>query len=245
MGTTLRVLGRHAEAIEAYERYRSEPGADPKRLAEVERELADLYPRVAGVTVFVDDDQATALLDGGPLASLDGSRWIWLEPGEHVLLVERAGRPTITRVLRVQAGERNNLVIELGRPPTLPLRRPVELRTAAAGLGVAGGVGVAVGAGLGVVALVLDGEASDHCLPDAPNRCDATGASFGAYAHGLETAAIVSLVTASTLGAVGLTLYLASPATAGAAAPAIAPSAHLGLGPGDPTGSWLRVRGRF
>jgi len=212
MGTTLRLLGRNAEALDAYDRYRQGKNVDPARLAELKPVVEDLYRRVAGVTVFIDDDAAIARLDGRPLASLDGSRWIWLEPGEHVLLVERSGRPSKIQVLRMEAGDRRNLVIELEREPTPQPRSTPSLRTTGTVLGAVGMGGVAVAAGLGITALVLDRAAAEHCHPDAPNRCDDTGANLGAHAGGLEAASIATLATAATIGGVGLTLYLVTPA---------------------------------
>ncbi|RLB51424.1 MAG: hypothetical protein DRI90_22955 [Deltaproteobacteria bacterium] len=238
IGTTLRILGRHADALDTYGRYQAGKDVDPARLAELKPVLEELYRRVAGITVFVDDDDAIARLDGRPLATLDGSRWIWFEPGEHVLLIERRGRPSMVQVLRMKAGERRNLVIELEREPTTSRRAPPSLRTTGTVLGAIGIAGVAVAAALGITALVLDSAAADHCHPDAPNRCDSAGASLGAYAGGLEGAAILGLATAGTVGGIGLTLFLVAPAPEPATeeGPAIPPAVG---------GAGFVVRGRF
>jgi len=238
MGTTLRLLGRNAEALEAYGRYRAGKEVDPARLAELEPVVEELYRRVAGVTVFIDDDDAIARLDGRPLASLDGSRWIWLEPGEHVLLVESPGHPSKVQVLRMSAGDRRNLVIELERE-LAPVRPATpSLRTTGTVLGAIGIGGLAVAAALGITAVVLDQAAAEHCRADAPSRCDSTGASLGAHAGGLEAATLATLATAATIGGIGLTLYLVSPASDPTAAAAAPVKAELG-----PTG--IVVHGRF
>ncbi|HTV22742.1 MAG TPA: tetratricopeptide repeat protein [Polyangiaceae bacterium] len=117
IATTLRTLGRHAEALRAYRDYLRSANPTGARRGEVEVILADLEARVARVTLALDGDVARVTLDGDEvdreaLGSADG---LALDPGRHVLLADTAaGQRALT--FEVNAGAREALELPAPAP---------------------------------------------------------------------------------------------------------------------------------
>ncbi|MEZ4360434.1 MAG: hypothetical protein R3B48_09650 [Kofleriaceae bacterium] len=76
IGTTLKLLGRDAEAANAYQRYLDAPDADRARAVEVKAELAKLDRRVGVVQIVVADEAPV----GAELSIVEGD-WLPLRPG--------------------------------------------------------------------------------------------------------------------------------------------------------------------
>lgn len=119
IATTLRTLGRHADALRAYRTYLA--GAEPagKRRAEVEAIIAGLEARVGYVSLTVGPDVERVTLDGNELAreALGSSDALALDPGGHVLVAETARGPEVV-TFEVVAGARETIV--LSGPAPLP-----------------------------------------------------------------------------------------------------------------------------
>lgn len=84
-------------------------------------------------------------------------------------------------------------------------------KTAAVAVGGAGLVGVILGSVFGVQAISRNNSSKDHCLPDAPNLCDATGVDLRQQT---KTAMTVSTVAFAAGGAAlvgGVVLFLTAP----------------------------------
>jgi hypothetical protein len=107
-------------------------------------------------------------------------------------------------------------------------------RTVALAVGGVGVVGVVLGSVFGVQAIGKNNEAKDHCRPDDPSLCDATGVGL---LSDVETAGNVSTVAFVVGGAAlagGVVLFLTAPAkgqSKGGAAPRIEVTA-TGIGSG-------------
>jgi hypothetical protein len=89
-----------------------EPG-DPRRSVSEER-LAQLEPRIPRLTVKSPNDltkEAVALLDGRLLSAADLGVETLLEVGEHTLLLRGPGQPEQKLTLRLEEGERREVVL--------------------------------------------------------------------------------------------------------------------------------------
>jgi hypothetical protein len=214
IGTALHRLGRYPEAAVAYEQYLRDPGANPDRIAEVRRALADVEGRVARVTVGASDAQARVWVDGAELPGFAPGASVRLTPGEHVIAAGREG-PIAQETVRVAAGEARSVFLKLpavAAPPPPPAPIPVVVIPAAPapelppviveqsnGGQVASGVLVGVGGmafagGLiaGLYALVRNHDASQHCL-DGGAACDAEGVRIDRQVRAAANASSVLL----------------------------------------------------
>jgi hypothetical protein len=110
IATTLRTLGRHAEALRAYREYLGSAEPTGERRAEVEAIITGLEARVAHLTLSLGPEVQRVALDGRELAldRLDATTALAIEPGHHALLVETAAGPELTTFDAV-AGERQQL----------------------------------------------------------------------------------------------------------------------------------------
>jgi hypothetical protein len=176
---------------------------------------------LAAVRVRVDGELVAERLDGRP---------VMIDPGEHVVLFERDGRPPEEERVLVTAGEKNRRVVLAFRPrvavpaPVAPDRPPIEkpatgaLREVTALALLAGSV---VAGGLGVFFdLRSRAEASDAaalraplgpggCLTPSPDCARLADAVSGQNA--MADRAVVSFAAAGVLAAASLATFLLWP----------------------------------
>jgi tetratricopeptide (TPR) repeat protein len=112
--TTLRALGRNAEALQAYRRYSSAAQPTPERKAEVDAICDELLSRVATVSLAVDPDARNVTLDGHRLDEASRSP-LFIDPGEHVLVSLGPGGERVLS-FEVQAGETRELALLSSAP---------------------------------------------------------------------------------------------------------------------------------
>jgi hypothetical protein len=235
IGTTLRQLGRNVEAAETYERYLTDPGADPKRVPEVRRVLGELDALVAYVRVVVTPADATVTLDGAALPLAARGVEVRIEPGTHKLVGEKKGLPPAVQTITLARGERRTVPLALIPLPVLKPASP--LRTVGWGAGALGIAALGGGGAAGIVALVQKRHASEHC--DVPSaRCDATGASAANAAKAAATASTALFVTGGAALGAGIVLL----ATTRPAEVKIEPRVGFFAGPG---GGALTLSGRW
>jgi hypothetical protein len=112
IATTLRTLGRHAEALRTYREYLGSAEPTGERRAEVEAIIAGLEARVAHLTLSVAPEVQRVTLDGRelPRGELSGTTALAVEPGRHALLAETAAGPQLT-TFEVAAGERQRIAL--------------------------------------------------------------------------------------------------------------------------------------
>jgi hypothetical protein len=124
IGTASRNLGRYAEAAEAYERYLSDPAADPQKKPEVTDLLQKLDLGLGRLRLDIDPADARCFLDGKPVSG----RLVRIEPGTHALVAEKGGFVTMNQTVTVAAREERNVQLHLApqasdepaQPPTPP-----------------------------------------------------------------------------------------------------------------------------
>jgi hypothetical protein len=122
-GIVYQGLGRRAAALDAFERFLDQAkNAPPSARAHAERAVETLRPQVARLQVVVDLTGASIVIDGRTVAQTPQEKPIYLDPGPHQLVVEKAGRtPVHTQRLDVAAGEHLTVAARLAVAPPTPL----------------------------------------------------------------------------------------------------------------------------
>jgi hypothetical protein len=192
-------LDRYIEAREAYETVeRMDLGEDasPAFVAAKQKAaeaLAELKPRIPGITVVLKGDQPKGLRVTIDQLLIDaaaiGVRWP-VDPGEHVLEVSSDAGIIATREVELGPGEHERVVIVLAtkpppdetepppkiEPPMEQAPPPTHHPATWVSFGL-GGAGLAVGVGAGAVMLnkkrALDDGCTDVCPTDLTSTHDA------------------------------------------------------------------------
>jgi hypothetical protein len=127
LATTLRAVGRDAEALQAYHAYLRDAQPSPERRAQVDAVCAELLERVASVRISVAAGVQAVWLDGLELAVPDPGP-VYLAPGEHAIVSRGPGGERTLLEFEVRANERRELAIEATQPePDRPLpSEPVD-----------------------------------------------------------------------------------------------------------------------
>jgi hypothetical protein len=120
IGTVLRELGRDAAAANAYARFVRDPSADPARLAEANRLLAELDRHLARLAVRAPADFVSVFVDGQPLAPWEDAALVRVAPGTHQVTGERPGSAPVTSTLRVAAQEAAVVELRIERAESAP-----------------------------------------------------------------------------------------------------------------------------
>lgn len=119
IGTTLKLLGRTAEAANTYQRYLDSPDADPARRSQVLAELAALDKELGVVEIEVRPDDAELELGDEWLPAAQAKRWR-TSPGELTIAARKPGYITATKTISIAAGETTSIVLELAEMPKPP-----------------------------------------------------------------------------------------------------------------------------
>jgi hypothetical protein len=100
-------MARHADALEAFERFVSEAKqASPATRADAEKHIAALRRRVGTVSITADADGAEVRLDGRKLGDTPLEKKIYVQAGPHQLVVRRGdGAPFVQDFTAVAGGE--------------------------------------------------------------------------------------------------------------------------------------------
>lgn len=120
IGTTLKLLGRNAEAANTYQRYLDDPAADPARRSEVQDVLATL-DRVLGRLELSAAPQGPADAE----VSVNGAEWgplaaaalVRVDPGAYRIKARRSGFAPRELSGQLGAGESATLAIALDAAP--------------------------------------------------------------------------------------------------------------------------------
>jgi hypothetical protein len=211
IGTTLRQLGRNAEAATTYEQYLRDPTADPKKADEARRILREIEALVGYVRVRVVAPSQDAAID----VTLDGHGLsvevpVRVDPGEHTVIVTTKGYPSAAKTLSIGAGRSEVVELSFSRPNVVVRAdRGATQRTVGWVAGGAGVAGLGVGVALAVLAKSKDSDANLHCL--TPSACDAEGVSLGNAARSLATGSTVAFIAGGVAVATGLVLLISAP----------------------------------
>jgi hypothetical protein len=113
IGTTLKLLGRDADAANVYQRYLDAADTDPKRRPEVEKLLDKIDKTVGRVALTVTPSDAQIQIDDDDwLHVVHGATWR-LAPGHHAIALHRDGFEPTTKPVDVAAGESVELALTL------------------------------------------------------------------------------------------------------------------------------------
>ena len=240
IASTLRQVGKNAEAAAVYRRYLAEPGASVVRREQVARILQEIALVVGKVRVEVGAANVTLLIDGqsvvgGPLRSVE------VDAGKHTIIATVMGRPRAIEIVEVAAGRELSLVLNMKEeaPPRLVVVKDglPPRQVAGALLGALGLAAIGVGSGFGIAAIHDKQALKSYCTP-AFTVCDpraeklADSATFKARA---STGAFMVGGSAALVGAVLLVLGRRSEAPVKAEPVVALGSGSLWLGMG---GAW-------
>ena len=159
IGQTYFQLRQYVEARDAMQRYVKEGGAqiDAERLAAVTKDLGDLDKRIANVTITVNVEGASVLVDGKNVGITPLSAPIAVSEGQRNISVEAPHRGVLQRQIRVAGGESQALDLKFETAPVVVVQSNAE-QAKAAHLGAAfwsTAIGaVVLGAGAGVTGYV-------------------------------------------------------------------------------------------
>lgn len=89
IASTLRDMGKPADAANTYQRYLSDPLTGPERVAEVKAVLAKLDGELTILTVRVAPRLSAISIDGGPWVTVGSSLVSRVRPGIHLVRIRR------------------------------------------------------------------------------------------------------------------------------------------------------------
>jgi PEGA domain len=213
IGTTLRYLGRNAQANDTYEQYLKDPDHDPTREAEIKKIIRELYGSTGRVRIVVKTEGASVKLDNKPIGNAPLDYDTRLDPGDHTVVVDKPGMSPAVLTIQVKSG----IALALSPEPT-----PAKLITTTVESGtnqriagfVIGGVGVAsvaVGGIFGGLALSANNSAKKECSKAEPTICSARGVELGNTATMRATISTATFVSGLGLAALGTILIIAAP----------------------------------
>ena len=128
IGRTLDAMGRSRDAAIAFDQYLARPDADAGRRTEILAILRRIEGKL-GKLVLKDIDAATRIaIDGEPIAA--GGAPARVDPGDHVVHVEKPGFLALELTVSVKAGEEKTVDVKLSpEPPAAPQPTRVAVRT--------------------------------------------------------------------------------------------------------------------
>jgi hypothetical protein len=125
IATTLRALGRNAEAATAYARYLGTAAPDNPRREEVTQALKEVSVQVGRIVSTHLRGVERLWLDDVEIAAVAGQE-AWVEPGRHTLVAERTGGSRQTMRITVGAGGVRSVDWTPPLAPRTPGARPVS-----------------------------------------------------------------------------------------------------------------------
>jgi hypothetical protein len=112
IGTTLKLLGRDADAANIYQRYLDASDTDPKRRPEVEKLLDKIDAQVGRVEIKVTPSDSIVTVDDDDwLHVVHAATWR-LAPGRHDITARHDGYGTAIKSIETTAGESATITLE-------------------------------------------------------------------------------------------------------------------------------------
>jgi hypothetical protein len=127
IASTLRDMGRAADAANTYQRYLEDPATGSDRIAEVKELLIKLDEQLTILTVRVTPKGTDVSIDGGPFVAVGSTLLTRVRPGLHMVRARHGDATTETTVNGFEA-ETKDVAIEVQQPQTAPQQptAPVE-----------------------------------------------------------------------------------------------------------------------
>jgi hypothetical protein len=119
VASTLRDMGRAADAANTYQRYLTDPATGPERVGEVKALLLKLDEQLTILTVRVDPKGTEVSIDGGPFIPIGSTLLTRVRSGLHMVRA-RHGADTIELTVNGFEGETKDLPIEIHEAPAPP-----------------------------------------------------------------------------------------------------------------------------
>lgn len=207
IGTSLRHLGRDAEAATVYEQYLAHPQAEAQTAPTVKALLRELEQLVARITIVLNVADARVSVDGRLLPERARRTTVRVDPGEHTIVAEMEGRQPAVSSVRVGAAQHRAVTLTLVAPGP-PADDGSTQRIVAYSMGGLALAGVAVGAIFGGLFLSSKSVADDHC--DAL-RCDPEGADAVDEAQGRGMVANIAFIASGVVAAAAVVVYFTAP----------------------------------
>jgi hypothetical protein len=192
--------GDYVEAVKDLERYLKEGGAhiSDERKEEVRKEMVNLRPRIASVTIKTNVQDADLLLDDQPVGKVTDEP-VLVNPGKRKFSVQKAGYVTGTEVVTPASSDKLDVVIQLKPLPKAGKTDVVPI--------VAWSVTGVLAVGAGVTAYLTS--RAQKGLNDEKNNPAATAGSLDDKASQLKTGALVTdILTAGAVVTAGVSVYL-------------------------------------
>jgi hypothetical protein len=121
IGQTCYQLNDYASALKSFERYLAEGAANvpAARRAEVQKEVANLAPRVARLEISTNVPDAEILVDDVPVGRAPLAQPVLVNAGSRKVTASRSGWPPVSRVVEVAGSETARVRIDLSEaaPP--------------------------------------------------------------------------------------------------------------------------------
>lgn len=117
-----RALGQNLEAVDAFQRYLHDGGdaVAAERAAAIRQTLVELRAACGVVALAVSPDGASITVDGRPPLYGPTGRDLLVNPGERVVHVDAPGHVAQDRLVRVAAGQREEVTVRLAPVPERP-----------------------------------------------------------------------------------------------------------------------------
>jgi hypothetical protein len=113
IGSTLRDMGKLADAANTYERYLEDPSSGSERVGEVKQLLDDLDKKVGLLVVQVTPPGSDVSIDGGPWTTIGSSLTTRVDTGAHVVKAHKAGLEDGEASITAFEGKRTDIGIAL------------------------------------------------------------------------------------------------------------------------------------
>lgn len=123
VASTLRDMGRTADAANTFQRYLTDPATGPERVAEVKKLLLELDEQLTILTVRVEPKGTEVSIDGGPFIPIGSTLLTRVRAGLHMVRA-RHGADTLELTVNGFEGETKDLPIEIHETAPAPAAAP-------------------------------------------------------------------------------------------------------------------------
>jgi hypothetical protein len=124
IASTLRDMGRGADAANTYQRYLADPATGSERMAEVKELLIKLDEQLTILTVRVDPKGTDVSIDGGPFVAVGSTLLTRVRPGLHMVRA-RHGEASTETTINGFDGETKDVALTI-KPPEAPAQQPQQ-----------------------------------------------------------------------------------------------------------------------
>ncbi len=127
IGSTLRDMGRLADAANTYQRYLADPATGPERIAEVKELLVKLDQELTVLTIRVFPRGSEISLDGGPFIPIGATLQTRVRPGIHLVRVRKGDAGTELTINGFEGESKDitaTIPTDAPKPPPDPQKPP-------------------------------------------------------------------------------------------------------------------------